>query len=255
MGNSSAVIVVPCYNERERLPVGHFQHFVSPTTSRVKFLFVDDGSTDGTRELLEEVRDFAPDVFHVHCFPRNVGKSEAVRAGILKALETDARYVGFWDADLAAPLEEILLLCSLLDRKPDVDVVLGSRVQLLGRRIERRTVRRLLGRLFAMVASTMLGVRIYDTQCGAKLFRATSYLPLLFQEPFVSRWIFDVEIIARLARLRADSGSGSLERVVYEAPLDIWCDPGGSRLRWGNYALAVWEMLKIYRKYGWRRYV
>ena len=141
---------------------------------------MDDGSTDGTRELLEELRDFAPDVFHVHCFPRNVGKSEAVRTGILKALETDAMYVGFWDADLAAPLEEILVLCSLLDQRPDVDLVLGSRVPLLGRRIGRNSVRRLLGRLFALVASSMLGVRVYDTQCGAKLFRVTRDLPVLF---------------------------------------------------------------------------
>src|SRR5690606_23168176 len=92
-----------------------------------------------------------------------------------------------------------------LDRRPDASVALGARLPLLGRSIRRRAMRKLIGRSFARAASSMLRTPIYDTQCGAKLFRAQSEIIAAFSQPFRSRWIFDVELLARWSHLAGAS--------------------------------------------------
>ncbi len=122
---------------------------------------------------------------------------------MLSALGSGAEYVGFWDADLATPLEDIESFCRVLDGKPRIETVVGTRIRLLGHRIERQPTRYWLGRLFANTASVALGLRVFDTQCGAKLFRVTPTTAKLFERPFLTRWIFDVEILARMRQLAA----------------------------------------------------
>src|SRR5437762_2862299 len=79
----------------------------------------------------------------------------------------------------------------------DVSFVFVDRVKLLGRNIQRSLIRHYCGRVFATVASLALGVDVYDTQCGAKIFRATPEMRQIFATPFRSQWIFDVEILSR----------------------------------------------------------
>ena len=117
----------------------------------------------------------------------NQGKAAAVRAGMRRAFEQGTRYAGYWDAALATPLEEVPRFLDVLDRTPQLTVVFGARVQLLGRSIERSSVRHYLGRIFATVASNVLGLAVYDTQCGAKLFRVDEESRALFAEPFLVR--------------------------------------------------------------------
>ena len=81
--------------------------------------------------------------------------------------------LGYFDADLATPPGELLRMLDLLERRPDLSFVLASRVALLGRRITRRARRHYLGRVFATFASIFLQIPVYDTQCGAKVFRAS----------------------------------------------------------------------------------
>jgi len=242
------VIVVPCYNEASRLRGDEFTEYLEGTHD-ISVLFVNDGSTDETLLVLRRIESQMPARIHVLQRPVNCGKAETVRAGMLHALGNGARgYVGFWDADLATPLEAIDDLLGLFLTHPDVDIVLGSRVKLLGRDIERLAVRHYLGRVFATCASTVLGLPIYDTQCGAKIFRVTPDLESILQEPFSSRWIFDVELLARFLQLSATDPEKA-RRQIYEFPLHRWRDVPGSKVRPFDFLTAAKELLAIWLRY------
>jgi glycosyltransferase involved in cell wall biosynthesis len=237
-------IVIPCYNEESRLDISVFRDFTNSTHS-ITFLFVNDGSTDKTLSILESLVASDPGKFALLNLPRNWGKAEAVRQGILSAIDSHPDYVGFWDADLATPLEAIARFLEMAESRPELEMIMGSRVKLLGRRIERRRSRHYLGRCFATAVSAVLGLEVYDTQCGAKLFRASSGTRALFLQPFLSRWIFDVEIIARLIRARRGSELKQPEQVIYEFPLTEWRDVPGSKLRSSDFFRAAWELARI----------
>jgi len=246
MPEASATIVVPCYNEEKRLDLAQFSDFVE-RDKRVNFLFVDDGSSDQTLAVLEELAATHPKRIEVLALPRNMGKAEAVRHGFIRAFAAGPTYVGFWDADLATPLETIPLFCALLDEQGKLGMVFGARVQLLGRIIERRTMRHYLGRIFATFASALLSLKVYDTQCGAKLFRTSPTLEAIFQEPFATKWIFDVEIIARLIHEHRAHKLPPVEGVIYEYPLPQWSDVGGSKLAAIDFFKAFLDLFTIYR--------
>ena len=242
------IIVVPCHNEEKRLDAAKLMAFWDKWRL-VRFLFVNDGSTDNTGVVLEALRASTPEAFEVCNLPQNVGKAETVRQGMLRALASRPDYVGFWDADLAAPLEAIPEFCRLLDERPQIEMVFGSRVRLLGRRIERHAVRHCFGSAFATLVSLLLGLKVYDTQCGAKLFRASEGIRDLFAEPFLTRWIFDVEIIARLIRSRKGTSLPQAEEVIYEMPLEEWRDVRGSKVTAADGLRALFELLRIWRRY------
>lgn len=245
---SGTAIVVPCYNEARRLRVGDFVEYAHACPD-IAFLFVDDGSRDATWEVLQKLQQQAGPNVHILRQPANAGKAEAVRAGMNAALaQLDPDIVGFWDADLATPLDAIQDLRCILLRQPAIEMVFGSRVRLLGRRIERRPVRHYLGRLFATVVSNLLRLPIYDTQCGAKLFRATPELRQVLADPFVSRWVFDVEMIARFIRLSSGDAHNVAPR-IYEFPLHVWEDIAGSKVKPTDFLKAFRDVVRIHRRY------
>jgi len=239
------MIVVPCYNEGNRLPAAPFRQFLSE--SDVRFVFVDDGSIDNTIDVLTRLREGYADRVAVLRSPANQGKAEAVRKGVNFALDQGAEYVGYWDADLATPLDAIRPFLEIVQTRPNVDMVFGSRVKLLGRKVERRAARHYLGRMFATVVSLMLRLPVYDTQCGAKIFRVGSGTRSLFAEPFLSRWVFDVEI---LARYLAQVGSPRVAaQGIYEYPLHSWEDIAGSKVKPRDFFIALYDLGRIYNKY------
>ncbi len=115
-----------------------------------------------------------------------------------------------------------------------------------GRTIRRRLSRRILGKAFSRLASLALGASLVDTQCGAKLFRATAEVVALFSQPFRARWVFDVEILARLVARRRSSFSNPLADVVYELPLDSWQDVAGSKLQKADLVKALLDLGAIW---------
>jgi glycosyltransferase involved in cell wall biosynthesis len=238
------ILVVPCYNEAHRLQVDAFRDFRVVGT-RVEILFVNDGSTDDTLKVLQGLERQQPDRFSVLNLEKNSGKAEAVRRGMLAALDRNPDFVGFWDADLATPLAELPSFVNVFS-DPAIEMVMGARVRLLGRDISRHPSRHYVGRVGATLISSSLGLAVYDTQCGAKLFRVGDGTRQLFERPFLSRWIFDVEIIARLVELRGRDGAA---RSIYELPIMTWRDVKGSKVRSSDFARALRDLWKIHRAY------
>jgi dolichyl-phosphate beta-glucosyltransferase len=246
---ATVAVVVPCFNEAARLAREAFLGFAREHRS-IRFIMVDDGSSDGTRELLAGLHEVLPEQFELLALARNHGKAEAVRRGILRALDL-APYVGYWDADLSTPLEEIPSFCEVLEGDSGVEIVFGARVNLMGRSIRRRAIRHYLGRTFATLTSMMLKLAIYDTQCGAKLFRKSEWVRRIFEEPFHTSWVFDVEILARLRSMQRE-GDLPLERIIYELPLRVWHDVRGSKIRPLDLFRVPRDLLWIYRTHLWR---
>jgi dolichyl-phosphate beta-glucosyltransferase len=247
-GSVRTCIVIPCYNESARLRIAEFLEFVA-THDQIDFLFVNDGSTDSTLNLLErlcsehEGRLFCLDLVTNH------GKAEAVRLGLLRSIELlQPNFVGFWDADLATPLQAILDFLEMLKERDRLQMVFGARIRLLGHQVKRKLARHYLGRIFATVVSIVLRLPVYDTQCGAKLFRVTPDISRILAEPFLSRWIFDVEIVARI--IRTAHGDRSLvEEMIFEMPLMCWEDVVGSKLHPTDFLRAMLEIYAIRKKY------
>lgn len=248
MSSSKTVIVVPCYNEAERFPKEKFASFAR-NNQDYQFLFVDDGSTDGTPDILESLKHVHPGRFDVLRLQKNSGKGEAVRRGFLEAMKSKPTYIGFWDADLATPLEVIPSFLTTLKGRPSVEMVFGSRIKLMGSDIQRNEIRHYVGRIFATAACFVLKLSIYDTQCGAKMFRNTDTLHRIFAEPFRSRWIFDVELIARFLKLKKSEGVQDGNSSIYEFPLPSWHDIKGSKLHTIDFVKALWDLIQIYFAY------
>jgi glycosyltransferase involved in cell wall biosynthesis len=239
-----SIIVVPCYNEAARLDVAAFSAFLE-RSCRTLFIMVDDGSRDETGAVLEQLRAMHPARVAVLRLAENVGKAEAVRRGVKLALRRNPAYVGYWDADLATPLESIESFHAVISTQPELLLVMGSRVGLLGRHIQRTWKRHYIGRVFATAASLVLGLPVYDTQCGAKLFRVAPATASLFDRPFCSRWVFDVEILARLLRSSGSTNVQAAANTIYEYPLERWQDVAGSRLKWRDFLIAAMDLAAI----------
>ncbi|MCC7474409.1 MAG: glycosyltransferase [Pirellulales bacterium] len=245
MHRAATIVVVPCFNEARRLNVHAFIDFL-PSHPETAALFVDDGSNDDTPQVFEWLRQQLPRQVLTLRLPENVGKAEAVRQGVLAAMHHEPRYVGYWDADLATPLQAIPRFIEVLSQRPEVGLVMGSRVALLGRQIRRTARRHMLGRLFATAASFVLRLPVYDTQCGAKMFRASEATAAIFQEPFRTRWIFDVEILARLIASHPPSTRTHAAELIYEYPLERWEDVAGSRLKSHDFLTAALDLGSIF---------
>jgi hypothetical protein len=168
---------------------------------------------------------------------------------VLRALDYDPIFFGYWDADLATPLNVILEFRDVLECRPSLEAILGSRVRLLGREVRRSPGRHYLGRVFASASSLVLGLSVYDTQCGAKLFRSSPTTRSLFQTPFASSWIFDVEILARFMAARGRGFQPRADRALFEFPLHRWRDVHGSKVKPIAFLRAPLELLAIYFRY------
>jgi dolichyl-phosphate beta-glucosyltransferase len=231
----SLTIVLPAYNEAERLPDALDELFgylgrsgparasgrPSSDLGSWDVLVVDDGSDDRTADIVEARPeasaglDGASPLLRVLRIPHG-GKGAAVRAGVLAAT---GDLVVFADSDMATPPDQIPLLTEAL---ADHDVALGSRVQPDGsdRRASQPLYRRTLGKVFHALAAVWVTGPIPDSQCGFKGFRRMPGQDLFAQQRITSI-VFDAEII-HLARRR---GYG-----IAVVPVQ-WTDKRGSRMR------------------------
>lgn len=231
------ILVVPCYNEESRINSSEFLSFISRNKD-CSILFVDDGSNDNTFQLLTKITKNSNQL-DVYRLSSNQGKANAVRLGIKKSLDLQPDYIGYWDVDLANPLSESISLVN--EFRPYTWAVISSRVAHLGSHIHRGIIRHYSGRIFATLASLTINMKVYDTQCGAKIFRS-KIAEFIFKEEFISDWFFDVEILARIILLE---GHRRAHVRVIEKPAKRWRDVKGSKIHASDFIKAPYELLRI----------
>jgi dolichyl-phosphate beta-glucosyltransferase len=240
----TVAIVVPCFDEADRLDPDGLSELAKRAGATI--VLVDDGSTDGTAAILQRLVDADPERFVLLSLPTNVGKGETVRRGLWAGMDGGADVVGYYDADLATPPAEMARLVATMQEQPDLAVVMGARVGLLGHTIQRSMVRHYLGRVFATVSSVVLDLDVYDTQCGAKVFRAGPELRAALAHPFGSRWAFDVELLDRLHR-GSDEVAGLPATSFLEVPLSEWRDVDGTKLSLRSAVRAAADLARLAR--------
>ena len=244
---SSIAIIIPCYNEELRFPKTEFIDFINKSGNEIVFCLVNDGSKDNTLALLNALEKQFPSKVISLNIPQNQGKAEAVRAGLLimHQHEKDFDYFAYLDADFASPPSEIILIFNQLLKNPLLLFGMGARWQRLGSNIVRKISRHYLGRIFATMASLVLKLKVYDTQCGAKVIHK-SLIPVVCKDKFLRKWLFDVELIARIIQ---EYGKDKTEKIIIEVPLNIWIEKGGSKLKLKDLLFVPLELLKIRRIY------
>jgi len=244
MEEKKLLLIIPFYNEAQRMAHTELAAMFTayPETT---FLLVNDGSTDGTYSLIEDYRSSFNNIILMH-LPRNYGKAEAIRKGVLshsvKSYSFD--YIGYLDADLSTPVAELIKMKQYAQAHPYHAFIMGSRIKKLGSTITRYATRHYFGRVFATIVSQfIIKAPVYDTQCGAKVIE-TQLACDLFAEPFITRWIFDVELLLRYRKQQ-----GSLNG-VYEYSLASWIEKGESKITLKDLLGFPWQLIKIYRAYS-----
>lgn len=237
--HARAAIVIPCYNEAARLDTQAFLDFADATPG-VSLVFVNDGSSDNTLDVLASMMAARPGRIEVLSLAQNSGKAEAVRQGLLHAAASGARMTGYWDADLATPLHAIPDFMRIAARYNEIDVVFGSRRGLLGHRIRRSLARRSVSRICSMLARLAVRLPVGDTQCGAKLLRVTPALRAALAEPFTAGWLFDVELFSRISARTACRRSA-----FFELPLAEWTEIPGSKVSARAILRSGFQMLRL----------
>ena len=224
----SLALIVPCYNEFNRLAAEEFLKAIDKYPKMEMYL-VNDGSTDSTLSLLQDLqtRCTCPNRIKIIDLGINQGKAEAVRQGMLHALKVKSyELYGFLDADLSTSFEDFFNLVNYITENFSKKYVWGARIPRRGTNIVRKRYRHLLGRIISFYTRFLLVIPVYDTQCGAKVF-CEDWVEQIFSAPFKSRWLFDIEIFLRLQNLFSRE---ELLIYTYEYPLKAWNHVAGSKV-------------------------
>lgn len=236
-------IIIPCYNEAKRLNKSKFIDFLN-RSPQVGLVFVDDGSKDSTLEILKQIETECCQQVKLLRVQANKGKAAAVSAGIHYAFnQVSFRKIAYLDADLSTSLEECLSISNLVEG--EIQFAFGSRILKIDNVIKRKWVRFLLGRFIATIISKTLDLTVYDTQCGCKIVEA-SLAQKLFEKPFISKWLFDVELFHRL---KVIYDKEYIPKHVKEIPLKAWIDSKDSKVRFGYFFRLWFDLYTITRFY------
>jgi glycosyltransferase involved in cell wall biosynthesis len=230
-----ALLCVPCYRESARLPI--FLEQIKAQDRPLDFaeltvLFLDDGSGEAEQDALKNLlarSAFTNFKIESKFFEKNRGKGGVLRDGFKEGLRREFDLIGFLDSDGATPFYEGLALLEEAWRFPQLDGVIGSRVKCLGKTVERSFKRHLVGRVFATLLSNLYDIPVYDSQCGAKIFRKRALTAELLDRCYDDRWLFDTQLLILLFR------NG---RSIREQMID-WTDIPGSKI---NVFRDSWRM-------------
>lgn len=168
-GQRKLSVVIPCYNEEQRLPrtIEQIERYLEGKRVAYELILVDDGSVDGTRLIMDAAAERNTSV-HVEALPHNRGKGRALAIGVAAAKGSEILVT---DADLSTPIEEVDKLQVALDG--GAGVAIASRALKTSRvEVSQPVYRVLMGKAFNLIVQAALLPGIWDTQCGFKLFRA-----------------------------------------------------------------------------------
>lgn len=237
-------VVIPCYNEAERLSGSEFQDFAKNHPG-YHLCFVNDGSTDNTLEVLNEIRKGNEDAISIYDCQKNGGKAEAVRQGMLHlAKDHQFDYLGYLDADLSTDFMDFDELVRTLEES-NFAIVSGSRISRMGANITKESARKIISKTINLIIQKILGMPFKDTQCGAKVMRP-SIVTAVFEKPFNTRWLFDVEIFIRMRKIFGKDIATSL---ICEQPLKRWIHADGSKLSMKDSIKIIWQLGQLSIKY------
>jgi dolichyl-phosphate beta-glucosyltransferase len=189
-------VVVPCFNEEQRLPrtIEQVERYLDAKSAPYELILVDDGSADGTRRVMDAAAK-AHAAVRIEALPHNRGKGRALAIGVTAAKGDE---ILLTDADLSTPIEELDKLQAALDS--GAGIAIGSRA-LRGSRVEvsQPIYRVLMGKAFNLVVQAVLLPGIWDTQCGFKLFRA-DVAHKVFAGLITDGFGYDPEVLYRARR-------------------------------------------------------
>lgn len=238
-------VVIPCYNEEERLLSTEFLNYVEKHTG-YHLCFVNDGSKDNTLGVLKDLQKGREDYITIYDCPQNGGKAEAVRLGMLHmAKKTDLDYIGFLDADLSTDLSDFDDLVKTIE-KSEFKIVSGSRISRMGANITKESARKIISMTINFLIRKILKLDFRDTQCGAKIF-SKDVIEISFNEKFITKWLFDVEIFKRVTQFY---GLEKAKTFLCEQPLKRWIHADGSKLSFKDSLKIVFQLINIAWVYG-----
>ncbi len=237
-------VVIPCYNEENRLPVEEFKTFIHKNLG-YHLCFVNDGSKDNTLGVLEQIREHNEDRVSIYNCPKNVGKAEAVRLGMLHlAQENQFDYIGFLDADLATNFDDFDELVQTINNS-NYKIVSGSRICRMGAAIQKESARKIISNSINLIIRKALKMNFKDTQCGAKIM-TKEIVEKTFQKKFLTKWLFDVEIFMRMKKVY---GNEKAKNLICEKPLNRWMHVDGSKLSFKDSIKIVGQISQIVLHY------
>ncbi|WP_299795900.1 glycosyltransferase [uncultured Maribacter sp.] len=233
-------VVIPCYNEEERLLSEEFKQFAHKNLG-YHLCFVNDGSTDNTLSVLKKIKEDNPDNISIYNCKQNSGKAEAVRQGILHLVkDQQLDYIGFLDADLSTDFRDFDDLVKTIESS-DFKIVSGSRIARMGANITKESARKLISMSINLIIQTILGMPFKDTQCGAKVMDR-EIASKMFNKKFVTKWLFDVELFMRMKKYY---GKSEVKSMICEQPLKRWIHADGSKLSMKDSVKIVGQLAKI----------
>lgn len=231
------VLFIPCYNEEKRLKIDKIKKFISEHSKVMDFVFIDDGSNDNTIKIIKSNFSELRNVELLY-LPENIGKGNAIRHGVLH-ISLNYKYFAFIDADMDIPFEQITRIISMLEK---------NSVHLLGISVRNFTnkisIRNFISISFICISNLIIRPKkiIRDTQCGCKVF--DSKLQFIFEKPFISNWLFDIEIFLRLKQ-----SNFKFSNSISQVNLEVLNKSSNSNLKLHHFPRVLLSLFKIIVKY------